>query len=91
MAEGTSHTHIHQAVSCHTTQVSVLQFDSILTPSPGVSIICHGLRTQPPPQDTPTPLQMPMASHRSPGYPQLLPDLATNQGFPGPLPWVQVN
>lgn len=52
MAEGTSHTHIHQAVSCHTTQVSVLQFDSILTPSPGVSIICHGLRTQPRPPKT---------------------------------------
>ena len=35
-------------------------------------------------------LQMPVTSSRSPGYPQFLSNLATDQRFPWPPPWIRL-
>ena len=48
---------------------------------PGDSVTFHRLRAQSH-KTIPTPLQMPVISSRSPGYPQLLFNLATNWRFP---------
>lgn len=76
----------HQAILCDTDWASYLltQFWHYLL---GTNVRSHRFRAQP---TSLTSFQVPGESNRSPGYPQLPSDLATNQMFPWPPPQVPI-